>query len=128
MTKLNRIASTSQRLQQAMEMAHKKQTDLAEMTGLNKATISRYVSGRHEPKAEAISSLASALDVAEMWLWGYDVPMERTEFQKKNDQLVKLVVRMRKEERFAEAVKMLNELDADKFDNVFQILAAFTQK
>ena len=128
MTKLNRIATTSQRLKIAMDMAHKKQADLAELTGLNKATISRYVAGRHEPKADAISSLASALDVAEMWLWGYDVPMERTEFQKKNDQLVKLVTRLRRDARFACAVQMLDEVNADQFDSIVQILSAFTQK
>jgi len=128
MAKLNRIATTSQRLQLAMDMGHKRQTDLVDLTGLNKSTISRYCSGDVEPKADAINKLASALDVAEMWLWGYDVPMERTSMQKKNDQLVKLVVRMRSDERFAEAVKMLDELDADKYENVFQILSAFTQK
>ena len=127
MTKLNRISTTSQRLKLAMDMAHKKQTDLAEMTGLNKATISRYITGRHEPKADAISSLASALNVSEMWLWGYDVPMERTDFQKKNDQLVKLVIRLRKDERFAHAVAMLDEVSEEQFSNIVQILTAFTQ-
>ena len=128
MSKLNRTATTSQRLQEAMTMAHKRQADLATMTGISKSCISRYCSGGYEPKAEAISKLASALDVAEMWLWGYDVPMERTDMQKKNDQLVKLVTRIRKDEKFADAVKKLDELDADKFENVLQILTAFTQK
>lgn len=128
MAKLNRIATTSQRLREAMATEHKRQADLVNLTGMNKSCISRYCSGEVEPKAEAISKLASALDVAEMWLWGYDVPMERTQMQKKNDQLVKLVTRMRRDERFAEAVKMLDELDADKYENVFQILTAFTQK
>ena len=128
MAKLNRITTTSQRLQTAMDMEHKRQSDLVEMTGLNKSTISRYCSGEVEPRADAISRLASALDVAEMWLWGYDVPMERTDMQKKNDQLVKLVTRMRKDERFAYAVKMLDGLSEDKFDNIMQILVAFTQK
>ena len=72
--------------------------------------------------------MAVALNVSESWLWGYDVPMERTDMQKKNDQLVKLVTRMRKDARFAEAVRMLDELEADKYENVFQILSAFTQK
>ena len=128
MAKLNRTATTDQRMTIAMKMAGKRQTDLSNETGLNKSTISRYVSGECEPKADAISKLASALNVSEMWLWGYDVPMERTDIQKKNDQLVKLVTRMRKDERFTEAVKMLDELSNDQFDNIMQILAAFTQK
>ena len=128
MSKLNRISTTSQRLQEAMTMAHKRQADLSTLTGISKSVISRYCSGGYEPKAEAISKLASALGVAEMWLWGYDVPMERTDMQKKNDQLVKLVTRMRKSERFANAVKMLDELNDDQFNNIEQILSAFTQK
>ena len=128
MAKLNRTATTDQRIAIAMQMSGKRQTDLSNETGLNKSTISRYVSGDCEPKADAINKLASALGVNEMWLWGYDVPMERTDFQKKNDQLVKLVTRMRRDERFAEAVKMLDELSDDKFENITQILSAFTQK
>ena len=128
MAKLNRTATTDQRMTIAMKMAGKRQTDLSNETGLNKSTISRYVSGECEPKADAIGKLASALGVSEMWLWGDDVPLERTDMQKKNDQLVKLVTRMRKDERFDESVKMLNELDADKYENVFKILTSFTQK
>ena len=76
MSKLNRTATTAARLKTAMAMAKVKQQELADLTGLNKGTISRYCSGEYEPKANAISRLASALDVSEMWLWGYDVPMD----------------------------------------------------
>ena len=127
MAKLNRIATTSQRLQIAMAMEHKRQADLVEITGLNKSTISRYCSGDCEPKAEAISKLASALDVAEMWLWGYDVPMERTEVQKKNDQLVKLVTRMRSDSEFMNAVSMLDNLTPAQYSAVLSMLAAMKQ-
>ena len=127
MNEWKKIATTAERLRQAIDNANIKAADLSRMTELSKGSIHHYLAGNYEPKSPAINKMAVALNVSEAWLWGYDVPMERTEFQKKNDQLVKLVVRMRKEERFAEAVKMLNELDADKFDNVFQILAAFTQ-
>ena len=51
--------------------------DLAKATGLGKGGISNYVVGRYEPKADVISKLAKALNCSEMWLWGYDVPMER---------------------------------------------------
>ena len=55
-----------------------KQADLARVTGLSKGGISNYVTGRYEPKSDIISKLAKALNCSEMWLWGYDVPMERT--------------------------------------------------
>ena len=70
-------SSTSERLQEAMRSARMKQADLARATGLSKGGISNYVTGRYEPKSDIISKLAKALNVSEMWLWGYDVPKER---------------------------------------------------
>lgn len=72
-------STTSERLQLAMKNANMKQADLARATGLSKGGISNYVLGRYEPKSNIISKLAKALQVSEMWLWGYDVPMAREE-------------------------------------------------
>ena len=127
MAKLNRIATTSQRLQIAMAMAKKKQTELVADTGLHKSTISRYCSGDCEPKADAISKLASALDVSEMWLWGYDVPMERPQEQKKNDQLVKLVIRLRSDNEFMQAVQKLDNLNPAQYSAILGMLSAMNQ-
>ena len=77
MAKLNRISTTTVRLQEAMKASGKRQIDLVNETKLNRSTISRYVSGECEPKADAINKLALSLNVDEMWLWGYDVPMEK---------------------------------------------------
>ena len=74
-----KTSTTSARLQEAMQLAQMKQADLARATGLGKGGISNYVTGRYEPKSDVISKLAKALGVSEMWLWGYDVPKERTE-------------------------------------------------
>ena len=127
MAKLNRVSTTSQRLQIAMVMEHKRQVDLVTSTGLNKSTISRYCSGDAEPKADAINKLATALNVAEMWLWGYDVPMERSEGQKKNDQLVKLVTRMRSDSEFMNAVTMLDNLTPAQFSAILGMLSTMNQ-
>ena len=73
----NKSSTTAKRLQEAMDIAHMKQSDLARVTGLSKGGISNYVTGRYEPKSDIISKLAKALNCSEMWLWGYDVPRER---------------------------------------------------
>ena len=65
------------RFQQAMNERNIKQSDLAERTGLGKSAISQYATGKYEPKQRALHLLAEVLDVSEMWLMGYDVPMER---------------------------------------------------
>jgi transcriptional regulator with XRE-family HTH domain len=77
MEKYERIASVASRLQEAMDIACKSQADLVRETGISKGTLSRYLSGKFEPKQIAVNKLAIALNVAEMWLWGCDVPMER---------------------------------------------------
>jgi transcriptional regulator with XRE-family HTH domain len=77
MEKYERTADIAQRLREAMDNAGKTQADLVRETGLSKSTLSRYLSGKFEPKQIAINKLAVALNVAEMWLWGCDVPMER---------------------------------------------------
>lgn len=77
MNKWSRSAKTCDRLKEAMRTSNIKQADLARLTGISKGGISNYVTGRYEPKSDIISKLAAALNVSEMWLWGYDVPMER---------------------------------------------------
>jgi transcriptional regulator with XRE-family HTH domain len=77
MENYGRIASVASRLREAMNKAEKSQADLARETGISKATLSRYLSGQFEPKQIAVNKMAVALNVAEMWLWGCDVPMER---------------------------------------------------
>jgi transcriptional regulator with XRE-family HTH domain len=78
MIEIKRVSSASSRIKEAMMLAGKTQADLMRETGLNKSTISRYLSGACEPKQIAIGKLARSLNVEEMWLWGYDVPMKKT--------------------------------------------------
>ena len=73
----SKTSSTSDRLKEIMRIREMKQADLARATGLAKGGISNYITGRYEPKSDVISKLAKALNCSEMWLWGYDVPMER---------------------------------------------------
>lgn len=44
---------------------------------MNKSDISQYVSGLVEPGQEKLSILGMALNVDEVWLMGYNVPMDR---------------------------------------------------
>jgi transcriptional regulator with XRE-family HTH domain len=83
MEKYERIESVSQRLRKAMDISKKTQADLVRETEISKGTLSRYLSGKFEPKQIAINKLAIALNVSEMWLWGCDVPMDRPAETKK---------------------------------------------
>ena len=80
-----RNSTTSIRLQEIMNKRGMKQAELARLTGISRGAISNYVLGRYEPKSDIINKFAKALDCSEMWLWGYDVPMQRQETTSSNE-------------------------------------------
>lgn len=78
--------TTSQRLKQIMEERNLRQIDIVNAAQpfckrygvrLGKNTMSQYVSGKTEPGDEKLTILGLALNVSEVWLMGYDVPMQR---------------------------------------------------
>lgn len=128
MEKNKRVATTPERLREAMEYSGKKQIDLAKETGLSHSTVSRYLSGRVEPRQDAAHKLAKVLGVSEMWLWGYDVPRTRAPEQKKNDQLVMLVAQLRKDPEFFDVVSDLAGLSADSYAGIKQLISVLKNK
>ena len=79
------MATTAERLREALDLRGMRQSDLAAATGIGKSSISTYLSGDYLPKQRNIYKMASALDVNEAWLMGLDVPMERTSPSAKPD-------------------------------------------
>jgi transcriptional regulator with XRE-family HTH domain len=77
--------SFQHRFIEAMQIRGMRQVDVAEKSGLDKAQISQYKTGKYEPMQDALYKLAKALDVNVAWLMGHDVPMEvnRTELEQK---------------------------------------------
>lgn len=82
---LQKVSTISERLQIAMDKRKIKQIDLARVADVNQGALSRYLKGSYAPKSATIYKLALALDVSDMWLEGYDVPMERSQKQKEID-------------------------------------------
>ena len=119
MSNWKKNSTTSDRLKEAMSLRQMKQADLARATGLAKGGISNYVMGRYEPKSDVISKLAKALNCSEMWLWGYDVPMERVSSQNNSptDEL-KLT------EGEQVLIDLFRRIPADKQDLVLQMIRA----
>lgn len=67
----------SVRLKQALKLRDMKQSELSQYSHVPKSAISQYVSGKFEPKQDRIELFAKILDVSEVWLMGYDVPISR---------------------------------------------------
>ena len=107
-----RVSTTGTRLREALEIRKMKQIELARATGLDKGSIHHYLTGRYEPKSQAIKKMATVLGVQEMWLWGYDLPMEREDKKISSD-----------EGQLTEGKKLILEL-FDKISEEEQIKAA----
>lgn len=71
------------RLKTAMNIRNIKQVELVEKTKLDKTLINKYLSGVSNAKQKKLTILAEALNINEVWLMGYDVPMERNAFEEK---------------------------------------------
>lgn len=128
MQKLERVSATPARIREAMHAAGMSQADLAKASGLPKSSISRYLTGRIEPKQKAIAQLAKALDVTEMWLWGYDAPQERPLEQKKNDDLVKVIARLRSDPEFNKLVTQLDKLAEADYASIKHLVSTLVKK
>lgn len=125
MKSYERVASTKDRLKETMRLRGKTQADLVRDTGLNRGTISRYLSGEVEPRQDAAYKLANALNVSVTWLWGYDVPMEKTEMQKKNDAIADIVMKLRKDDELLSMMEKISKLDDAKRQAINSVLNTY---
>lgn len=123
-----RIAIFKDRLREAIEIKGIKPIELSESTGVPKGAISYYLAGKSTPKSDRLHVLSVALNVSEAWLLGYDVPRERTLEQKKNDNLVKVIARLRKDASFRDMVFDIAELSEGETESIKQVLSVFRNK
>lgn len=61
------------RIKEGMKMRKINAAQLAKVSGVSEASISNYLNDKVKPKTNNIQKLASALEVNEAWLMGYDV-------------------------------------------------------
>ena len=73
------------RLRKAMDIRNFKQIDLVNKTKLDKSLINKYLNGISEAGNDKLTILSNALDVNEVWLMGYDVPMNEENNSKSNE-------------------------------------------
>lgn len=71
------IDTFQNRLEKAMTLRNMKPVELHEKTGISESLLSKYLSGHAVARQRKLSLLSDALDVNEVWLMGYDIPIER---------------------------------------------------
>ena len=121
MIKYERVENVATRLREAMYNAEKTQADLARDTGISKATLSRYLSGQFEPKQNAVSKMAIALNVSEMWLWGCDVPMARPAETKK-EQPTEYDGLPERKKAFIDKVMQMSDAELDRLEQILSLV------
>lgn len=70
------IYKIKDRINEGMTMRGLTAAELAVKAGMNKSSLSRYLSGETIPRSRAIGKLAAALNVSPAWLLGYDLTPE----------------------------------------------------
>lgn len=65
------------RLEKILKIRNIKQIELCEKTKLSSGLINKYLKGKAFARHDKLAILAEALDTNEVWLMGYDVPMDR---------------------------------------------------
>lgn len=99
------------------------QRELARKMGYkDNSTLARVEQGKVDVPQSRIVQFSQVLGVSIAWL------MDWEEAEKKNDQLVPLVTRLRRDAEFMDAVQMLDTLTPQQFEAVKQMLLAFNPK
>lgn len=127
-SKRKRVSEFRYRLREALDKRGMKAVELSKKTNVPEGAISYYLAGKSQPKGDRLYTLCMALNVSEAWMLGYDISMERSVEQKKNDDIVKIIAQMRSDPKFFDIVSMLAELPAEQYDSITTIIAALRKK
>ena len=115
------------RIGEALELRNMKQVELAEKGGFNRGTINNWIKNKYQPKAKALAVLARILDVSELWLAGYDIPMERAPEQKQADALIELFNRLRSDGELKQLVYNIMDLDENNFQMIKSLVSQLVE-
>lgn len=115
------------RIREALALRNMKQVELCEKTGIKKSSINNWLAQRWQPKQDALMRMAKILDVSEMWLAGYDVPMERPIEQKRSDELAQLIHSIRSDDDLKNLFLSICSLTVDQRDTIKSVVEELTK-
>jgi len=107
----------AKRISSILSLRNMKQQDLADKTGINKASISQYINGSHCPSNATALLMSEALNVNYLWLMGFDVPMEIESDSNETEEDNRL-------KRFMTYYTMLNPEQKTLIDNMLKALSS----
>ena len=108
----------SKRFNYILNLRGLKAQELADKTGISKASISQYVNGSHCPSNDKAQMLSEVLRVNPLWLMGFEVPMENKK---------EINMQPKHIQKYAELIseyEKLNNSDKSLIDNMIKSLAS----
>ena len=117
------MAKIGENIRRLREKCGLSQEELATRMGYkSKSTINKIELGINDIPQSKIEKFAQVLGTTPTVLMGW--VDEQT--SKKNDDMVAIVLRMRRDEKFLSVVKKLNNLDEEKLDLAEKMISAFS--
>lgn len=104
-----------------MESRGKNQKELAEIVGVSAPTMNDWINAKKYPRIDKIEILANYFGILKSDLIE-EKTEEHREMQKKNDTLTDIVLRLRSDDIFLEAVESLYAMDSDKLSSLLAFL------
>jgi transcriptional regulator with XRE-family HTH domain len=121
MSNLGNKEIMAKNLQYYMTRSGKSQKELAQIVGVSTSTFNDWIKAKKYPRIDKIELLANYFKILKS-----DLIEEKTEehrdMQKKNDTLTDIVLRLRSDDVFLEAVEALSKTDQDKLSSLLALL------
>jgi transcriptional regulator with XRE-family HTH domain len=102
----------------------KTQKELADAIGVSAPTFNEWISGKKFPRIDKIQKLADYFGILKSDLIEEKLTPEK---EKDNDLLAEIIVRMRMDEGFRDAVATLYQFDTEKINSIRSMLQAFAK-
>ncbi len=117
MSNIGNKETMAKNLAKYVERSGKSQKDIAEIIGVAPSTFNEWIKGNKYPRIDKIERMANYFGILKS-----DLIEDKTEMTQKNDTIVRIVQRMRKDEGFLSLVESLNRLEAEKLTAIKQML------
>lgn len=121
MSNIGNKETMSKNLKYYIEQSGKDRRTLSEIWGFPYSTVTDWINGKKYPRIDRIEVMADYFGILKS-----DLIEERTEehreMQKKNDTLTDIVLRLRTDDVFLEAVESLNKMDSDKLSSLLAFM------
>jgi transcriptional regulator with XRE-family HTH domain len=114
----------SKNLKYYIERSGKDRRELAETWGFPYSTVTEWINGRKYPRIDRIEIMADYFGILKSDLIEEKLTQEK---EKDNDLLAEIIVRMRTDEDFRDAVVALYQYDTEKISSLRRMLQAFAE-